>query len=230
MGLPFTTEQFLDVMGRYNEAVWPAQWGLYLLGVCAVALAVRAGTAGGRAVAAILATLWAWMGIAYHLAFFRAINPAAVAFGAAFVAQGALFLWLGVRHDRLTFRVRGDLPGTVGALLALYALAGYPALAYALGHRWPATPTFGLPCPTTILTLALLAWASPPAPRLLLVVPLAWAAVATSAAVQLGMGEDFGLTAAAVLVVAALALGGRGAVRAAPSGAAHRPTLAGGKP
>src|SRR5689334_3555624 len=107
MRLPFTTEQFLDVMRRYNEAVWPAQWALLLLGVCAVAVAVRAGTTGGRAVAAILATLWLWMGIAYHLAFFRAINPAATAFGALFVAQGALFLWLGVRRDRLAFRVRG---------------------------------------------------------------------------------------------------------------------------
>ena len=36
MRLPFTTDQFLDVLRRYNEAVWPAQWALLLLEVGAV--------------------------------------------------------------------------------------------------------------------------------------------------------------------------------------------------
>jgi hypothetical protein len=198
MSLPFTVEQFLDVFRRYNEAVWPAQWALAALGVVAVVLAVRPGRHGGRAVAAILAALWLWMGAVYHLGFFRAINPAAALFGAAFLAQAALLLWLGVARGRMTFRVRPDVAGVAGALLVLYALVAYPALDYVLGHRYPTAPTFGLPCPTTILTLALLLWATPAAPRILFAVPLLWAAVGTSAAVQLGMLEDFGLLAAAV--------------------------------
>ncbi|MGZ8491070.1 MAG: DUF6064 family protein [Gemmatirosa sp.] len=204
MRLPFTLVQFLDVMRRYNEAVWPMQLPLLLLGIGAVVLSVRGAPRAGRAVSAILGALWLWMGLAYHLAFFRAINPAALLFAAAFVAQGMLFLWLGAWRDRITFAVRADRAGVAGAALVLYALVAYPLIGHVLGHRWPAAPTFGLPCPTTILTLGLLTWAAPRSPRVLaalLVIPIGWAVVGTSAALQLGMREDFGLTVAAVVAV-----------------------------
>ena len=204
MRLPFTTDQFLGVFHRYNEAVWPAQVALVLLAVAALALAARGegSVARGRAVAGVLALLWTWMGVAYHLAFFRAINPAAVVFGVAFVAQGAALLWYGVRRGRLAFRVPRGLRSAAGWLLVAYALVGYPLLGIALGHRYPAAPTFGLPCPTTIFTLGLLLWTERPPPWGVLAIPLAWAAIGTSAAVQLGMREDFGLAVAAVVVVA----------------------------
>jgi len=42
MSLPFTQQQFFEVLGRYNEAVTPLQIGLVLLGLSAyVALMVR---------------------------------------------------------------------------------------------------------------------------------------------------------------------------------------------
>ena len=202
MRLPFTPEAFFDVFERYNEAVWPAQVALALLALVAVGLAVRGeGVARARGVAGVLALLWLWMGVVYHLAFFRAINPAAVAFGVAFVAQAALLVWYGVLRARLAFRPRLDARGVSGGLLLAYALVGYPLLGAALGHGYPASPTFGLPCPTTIFTLGLLLWAAPPAPWPVLVIPLGWAIVGTSAAVQLGVREDFGLGVAALAVV-----------------------------
>ena len=199
MRMPFTAEQFLDVFRRYNEAVWPAQWALLLLGVGAVALAVRGGPRAGRAVSALLGALWLWMGLVYHLGFFRAVNPAALAFGLLFVAQGALLLWWGAWRGRLALDVRADRAGAAGALLVLLALVAYPVIGHALGHRYPAAPTFGLPCPTTILTFGLLAWAAAPVPRLLLAIPVGWAVVGTSAALQLGMREDLALPVAAVV-------------------------------
>jgi hypothetical protein len=78
----------------------------------------------------------------------------------------------------------------------------YPLLGYAAGHRYPATPTFGLPCPTTIFTLGLLLWADRPMPRWLLAVPIAWSALGASAALQLGVPEDLGLVAAGVTSLA----------------------------
>ena len=42
----------------------------------------------------------------------------------------------------------------LGVLLVIYAFA-YPLLTIASGHRYPATPTFAVPCPTTILTIGL---------------------------------------------------------------------------
>ncbi|HEX7241307.1 MAG TPA: DUF6064 family protein, partial [Longimicrobiaceae bacterium] len=100
--LPFSREEFLGVFGRYNEAVWPAQPALLLLGVGAVVLAARARPAADRAAAGIL--------------------------GALCLAQGALLLWQGAWRGALAFRVRADASGAIGALLALYALAAYPAL------------------------------------------------------------------------------------------------------
>jgi hypothetical protein len=199
MRVPFTVEQFLEVFRRYNDAVWPAQWVLYALGIAAVVLVFRTTPLAGRAVSGILAALWLWMGVVYHLTFFRAINPAAMIFGTAFIAEAALFAWLGVWRGQFTFRPRHDLAAVVGGLFVLFALVAYPLLGYALGHRYPAAPTFGLPCPTAIFTFGLLLWADAPVPRSVLLVPVLWAVVGTSAAAQLGMREDFGLLVAAVV-------------------------------
>jgi hypothetical protein len=80
----------------------------------------------------------------------------------------------------------------------------YPLVARSFGHIYPAAPTFGLPCPTTIATLGLLLWLVPPVPLPLVVVPLIWSAVGTSAAVRLGVREDFGLGLAGVLTLMVL--------------------------
>jgi hypothetical protein len=98
----------------------------------------------------------------------------------------------------VTYRPRSSVTTISGALLILYALVAYPTLGYAFGRRYPAAPTFGVPCPTTIFTLALLVWASGSLPRRLRIVPLAWCLVGTSAAIKLGMTEDFGLLAAGI--------------------------------
>ena len=161
----------------------------------------------------MLALFWLWMGAVYHLAFFRTINPAAVAFGVAFILQGALFLWYGVRRQRLRFSVTGDAWGAAGVALVAYALIAYPLLGIAWGHVYPSAPTFGLPCPTTIFTLGVLLWAVRPVPWVVLAIPLGWAAVGTSAATQLGVREDFGLAVSA-LVAAGLTAQDRLARRA----------------
>jgi hypothetical protein len=203
MRLPFTTEQFLDLFGRYNLVVWPTQLLLLALAFAAVVLAMRGGARDNRLVSMALAFLWLWGGVAYHLTYFTTINPAAWLFGALFVVEGVLLIHLGVVRRRLAFAPRLDPRGVTGALLVAYALLGYPLLGFLLGHRFPAAPTFGAPCPTTIFTLGLLLWAGPSLPRVLLAIPLAWAIVGTSAALQLGMIEDFGLPVAALLAVAA---------------------------
>lgn len=200
MQLPFTTDQFLGVMRAYNEAVWPAQLLLLVLGVAAVVFARRADRVGARSAGLLLAALWAWMGVVYHLVFFRPINPAATIFGAAFLLQAVLLAWAAL-SGRLVFERRRDAGAAAGAAAILYAMALYPALGHALGHRYPTLPTFGLPCPTTILTLGMLLWARPGSVALLAPIPLLWAAVGTSAALRLGMREDFGLAIAAMLLV-----------------------------
>ncbi len=202
MLLPFTTEQFFDVFRRYNEAVWPNQWLLFLLALLAI-VQVAAGGRNGRSVAGTLGLLWLWMAVAYHFAFFRKVNPAAIGFALLFAVEGLLLMVRSAKEDTLAFRIRTGAAGTSGAVLIAYALVFYPLAGYLFGHRYPASPTFGLPCPTTIFTLGILLWGTSTGVRKLAVIPLVWALIGSQAALSLGVWEDLGLTAAAALFVVA---------------------------
>lgn len=201
MRLPFTTEQFLDVFVRYNDAVWPAPAVLMVLAIGAITYSVREWPQDGRRVSAILAVLWLWMAIVYHIAFFASLTRAAVLFALAFVVQSGLFAWLAMRPHTLGYRPRANAAGVIGAVLIAYALIGYPVVGYLVGHRYPAAPTFGVPCPTTIFTFGLLLWSTGPFARRLAMVPALWAIVGSSAAANLGMTEDLGLLVAALCAV-----------------------------
>ena len=191
--MPFSREQFLAVFGDYNAAVWPAQLVLYLLAVAALALPLLAPRAARRGVMAILGLLWLWAGAVYHLRFFAPVNPAARVFGAFFLLEAGMFLWAAIGRNRLELEARRGWPAWLAAGLAGYALVGYPLLGLAAGHRPHQLPVLGVPCPTTILTLAVFFLISPRWPGLLLAIPLAWSAIGGSAAMVLGVPQDFGL-------------------------------------
>ena len=197
MVLPFTVEQFFGVFRAYNETVWPAQWVLGALALVALYLATRPSSWSHQAISAILGVLWLWLGLAYHLAFFASINPLAYAFAAVSVAGGLAFLWFGVVRRRLRFQFSPRGRGLVGLLLVAFALVLYPAWAVLAGHSYPEFPTFGLPCPTTIFTIGMLAFLVPPYPRAALVAPVLWCLVGAQAAFLLGVPQDLGLVVAA---------------------------------
>jgi hypothetical protein len=199
MLLPFTTAQFFGVFRAYNDAVWPAQWVLGGLAGVALLLAARPGTGAHQGVSAILGALWLWLGLAYHLAFFASINPLAYAFAAVSVAGGLAFLWFGVVQRRLRYRLAARGRGWLGLLLVTFALVVYPAWSVLAGHRYPAFPSFGLPCPTTIFTMGMLAFLLPPYPRAALVAPVLWCLVGAQAAFLLGVPQDLGLLFAAAV-------------------------------
>lgn len=121
MELPFSAEQFFGVFRQYNEAVWLLQVGLNLLGVIAVALWIWRRPAFDRLIAAILALLWAWTGIAYHLAFFTAINKAAYLFGAVYLAGAGAFLWAGTLKAQMRFASDNTVHRVVGVVLLVRA-------------------------------------------------------------------------------------------------------------
>jgi len=199
MDPPFTIEQFLGVFRAYNEAVWPMQIVFYGVAAAGGALAVRPRPGSGQWISGLLALLWAWMGVVYHWDFFRSINPAAGLFAAMFVLQAVLFLGAGVVRPRLAFRARPDGVGAAGAALIAYGLIVYPILGALSGHPYPEGPTFGLPCPTTIFTLGLLLWAERPVPLWVVAIPALWSLIGASAAVSLGMIEDYVLPVAGVV-------------------------------
>jgi hypothetical protein len=205
--LPFTPDQFLSVFERYNRAIEPAPFFAYVAGAVALVFACRGGRRAGRLVLGTLAAFWAVSGAGYHLAFFRAINPVASAFGALFLAEAALLLRAALRREAPAFRLHASARHAAALALAVYALAAYPRIAAAVGHEYPRAPVFGVaPCPTTIFTIAVLLLAEPRPSALLLAIPLAWSLVGSSAAVQLGMTEDYGLALAGLVAVALWAI------------------------
>jgi hypothetical protein len=214
--LPFSSEQFLSVFQEYNQAVWPMQILLNLLGLFAVFLGVRKRSFSSRAIALTLSFLWLWTGLAYQFAFFASINPAAKIFAALDIIQGILFLGFGTLSQRLSFRFSPTVFGFIGALLMFYAMLLYPLLGIVLGHLYPRSPTFGLPCPTTIFTFGILLWTEGRFPRILLLIPAVWAVIGFSAALTLGIYEDTGLLLAALLGVILILLRERSARKGEP--------------
>jgi len=103
-----------------------------LLAVAAILLAIKPIRNSNRIIVAILAFLWLWMGIVYHLMFFTGINKAAYVFGAAYVVQGGLFVFAGLIRSDLSFRHRLNAVTIFGDLLVLYALIIYPFRATSL--------------------------------------------------------------------------------------------------
>ena len=209
MVLPFTVEQFHGVFRDYNTAVWPVQWILVAMALAAVVAVRKPRPWSGVAVSAILGLLWAWISVAYHLAFFARISPAAYGFAVLSAAGAAVFIWQGVVRRRLAFCWVPGLKAGAGVGLIVFALLVYPVWSAYAGHPYPATPTFGLPCPTTIFTIGLLCFSAMPTPRSPLVVPVLWCLVGAQAAFSLGVQPDLGLIAAGVVGVALLARAGR---------------------
>jgi hypothetical protein len=197
--LPFTIEQFLLIFQNYNLAVWPLQIVFNILALFAIVLAVKKQKYTDKTISGILSFLWLWIGIVYHILHFSAINKAAYGFGILFIIQGVIFFVIGVLQSKFSFSYQTNKYGMVGSLFLLYALIIYPILGYMLGHQYPKSPTFGLPCPTTIFTFGLLLWTNKTIPKYVLVIPLIWSIIGYGAALSLGIQEDFGLLIAGVV-------------------------------
>jgi hypothetical protein len=88
------------------------------------------------------------------------------------------------------------------AALALCAVALlYQVLALASGLSWPRMPSYGVPCPTAILTAGVLMCIPLRRRQWLAVIPLGWCAVGGSAAILLGVIPDYALLAAGALLL-----------------------------
>jgi hypothetical protein len=199
MQLPFSTEQFFEVIRNYNNTVWPAQVALTALAIVAIGLLWSRQAWATRAVWLVLALLWAWVATAYHLAFFTSINPAAYAFGVLFYVGSAVFVWSAFRPSNLTFSPKRDARTAVGFALLLYAVVVYPIWSSFTGHAYPNLPTFGLPCPTTIFTIGMLALVRGGRVWPLFVAPVIWGLIGVQAAFLLAVLPDLGLGVAAVI-------------------------------
>ncbi|RPI06803.1 MAG: hypothetical protein EHM64_01765 [Ignavibacteriae bacterium] len=168
-----------------------------VLALTVVFLAIRRFKLSDLVISIILGLTWLWMGMVYHIAFFSSINPAAYVFGAFCILQGLLFFWGGFRR-KLSYQATFGWRQSVGGAFVLYSLMIYPFLGMKFGHLFPAAPTFGAPCPTTIFTFGVFLWAIK-LPRPLLIIPALWSIIGFTAALTLGIYEDIGLLVAGII-------------------------------
>lgn len=207
--LPFAPEQFMAVFASYNTAIWPTQIVVHLLGITALALTFRGSPTADRAITAILAAMWAFTGIGYHLTFFAAINKAAYGFGALFLIEAAALAYAGVWHNRLNFGFRADPASWAGAFFVVYAALLYPLIGIATGHPYPQLPMFGVtPCPVTIFTFGMLLLTIGAPSGYLLAIPLLWSLIGGSAAMLLQVPQDWLLLASGVITALLLLVRG----------------------
>ena len=197
--MPFDSEQFLEVFACYNAAVFPAQIVLLIAALVAVRLATWGDRTSSKTAAAILGLLWLWMGVVYHWLFFSQINGAAVVFGGFFVLQSFVFIYGGVIRNEISFHRQSGVKSVIGTSMLIYALIVYPLIGMAVGHSYPYSPTFGLPCPTTIFTLGMLLRYARKVPLYVLAIPFVWSLIGVSAAYSFGIWEDLGLLVAGVV-------------------------------
>jgi hypothetical protein len=200
MILPFTSAEFYSNFADYNRAVWPAPAVAGGLAAVAILAVFRRPNVAAPVMTAVLALMWAFTGIAYQLIFFTRINPAAYVFGALFLIEAGLIAHYGFRRKVFVFGVKQGRDILVGLALIAYAVVLYPMIGTLAGHNYPAAPMFGITsCPVTIFTFGMLMMTRERLPRLVLVIPLLWAAIGGAAALLLGAYQDWALPIAGAL-------------------------------
>ncbi len=203
---PFTA--FLAMFDRFNAAVWPMQLVCYASAVAMVGLALWQGRRASQLICLLAAAVFAWVGIVFFgvldsdMGVLDGVINLAWLWAAVFILEALLFLVAGLVRRDLVIAPRWDLSSVLGAVFMFYALVAYPIIGLLSGHPLHTLPVFGLaPCPTTIFFFGLLLWARPPAPKYLLLLPLAWALQAMPSNIAMGHVADFVMALVGVITV-----------------------------
>ena len=209
MQLPFSLGDFLNVFKTYNQSIFPLQIVFYFIAFLSVFFLFIGNKNLNKIISITLSFFWLWMGIVYHIIFFSTINKTAYIFGVFFIFQGIMFAVCGLIRKKLSFEYRKSNFNYMGIIFLLYALIIYPVLGYNLGHVYPYSPTFGLPCPTTIFTFGILLFTNEKMPVHLLIIPLLWSVIGFTAALNLTIYEDTGLLIAGLTTFTLLLISNR---------------------
>jgi hypothetical protein len=202
--LLFSSRTYYRLLERHNEAVWPAQILTLGLGLVILGLLRRPRAWQGRAIAAILAMLWAWLAWAFFWKRYATINWAAIYLVPLFALQVFLLVWTGVVRRGLTFRLSRGAAGILGTALFILSLSLYPMIAPASGRPWDQAEIFGIaPDPTVIATLGLLLLTAGRTRWELLAVPVLWCVISGTTLYALHSAKAWAPPLAALLVLAA---------------------------
>lgn len=198
MNITFTLEQMLNTFAKYNNAIFPIQIFVYVLGVVALIFVINQKEYSNRIIFGILSFLWLWTGIVFFMQYFGPIYKPAYGFGGLFIIQGIIYL-VSYFKSQVSFNYNKDVFSLVGIIFIVYAMVGYPLFGYFINHTYPQMPPFGLtPCPLVVFTFGLLLLTNTKVPKSLFVIPFLWS-VSGFIPVSIGIWEDIGLIIAGIL-------------------------------
>lgn len=201
MEIPFTPEQFFEIIEKYNLAIFPVQLIILVLGILSVIILHSKIKSKNKLIGGFLGVLWLWTGIAYHFAFFTEINKAAYLFGGLFVLQGLIFFIETFSRKKLEFEFNGKIMDYIAHFFILFGIVIYPALIYFLESSLVRTITLGLPCPSTILTFGFLILTNTKFSKYIMIIPALWTIVGTSAALIFGVYPDYFMPVSALIAM-----------------------------
>jgi len=105
---------------------------------------------------------------------------------------------------RFGFSLR-DARSRMGVVMVAFSMVVYPLVGMVSGHGYPNGPVFGLtPCPLVIFTFGMLLFTERTLPKHLVIVPLLWALIGSTAALGLGIREDIGLLVSGIVATTVL--------------------------
>ena len=207
-------EGFFDLIRSYNTAIWPMHVLTLVLGVAAAILALKKTRESDRIISSILAFLWLWSGVVFLMVFLGSWIPTFFGFalpgfgylsGVLFITQSAIFGYFGVIRRSLSFRLTADIPGLIGTVMVVYAMAIYPIVGYATSHPYPGYPVFGTAaCPVAIFTVGIFFWTNRRMPQFTPIIPMIWGLAGILAVVSIEVWADAGLFIAGILSFAIL--------------------------
>jgi hypothetical protein len=196
------------VFGHGNAAIWPMQLVWYASAAAMVGLAFWPRRLASQLICLLAAANFVWVGFVYFgvidssMGVLDGVINLAWLWAAIFILEAILFVVAGIVRRDLVFAPRWNLSSVLGALFMLYALVAYPIIEMLGGQPLSASPLFGFaPCVTVFFTFGLLLWAQPPAPKYLLLFPLAWALEAAPGNIAMGHVADFPLILVGVITV-----------------------------
>ncbi|QSP96353.1 hypothetical protein LPB19_08240 [Marinobacter salinisoli] len=151
--LMFGPEAYLRLYVRINQDFWPWQWPVLLLGLLVPVLLQRPERGLRRLAWFTIAGAWCCSGVGFLMEYYSQINWPAMGFGWAFVAQGVLFAFIGLRAGEPVSKVQRR--GAFASLwwLAILLLPGVTVLEYGSAR---AVALFGLAPGVTVAATNLL--------------------------------------------------------------------------
>lgn len=190
---PYSREIYLDLIGHFNQAVWPLQLVAILLTFLILYAGLRLRPTHLRWGVIGLGVAWLSSGMLFLRHYYASLNWAGEYFGYLFVLQGGFLLGAGwfIKVWEGTNQLWQD---RVHQALLLFAMIGYPIMGLMMGRPLTQIELLALiPTPTLLATFALLSLASNRVRFGLLMIPLVWGGISFSFSWTLQMMEAFAI-------------------------------------